>query len=80
MMDCQRVGQYAYVVGVDNYKQEEINMPDKEVDNKEVHPQTVGELRKFLEPFDDDCPLKGLNYGAFRYVLDGAGKGQVQYV
>lgn len=44
-----------------------------------VHPQTVGELRRFLEPFDDDCRLMAMNWGAFRYVLDGAGNGVIQY-
>lgn len=44
-----------------------------------IHPATVGELRRFLEPFDDDCPLMAMNWGAFRYVLDGAGNGKVQY-
>lgn len=44
-----------------------------------IHPTTVGELRKFLEPFDDDCPLMAMNWGAFRYVLDGDGNGMVQY-
>lgn len=45
----------------------------------EIRPQTVGELRDFLRPFTDELALKGLNYGAFRYVIDGAGNGQIQY-
>lgn len=47
---------------------------------KEIRPQTVGELRAFLAALEDDCPMRGLNYGAFRYVLDAQGNGQVQYV
>lgn len=46
-----------------------------------VHPATVGELRRFLEPFADDCPLMAMNWGAFRYVFDGNGNGNglIQY-
>lgn len=44
-----------------------------------LRPTTVGELRRFLEPFDDDCPLMAMNWGSFRYVLDGNGNGVVQY-
>jgi hypothetical protein len=44
-----------------------------------IHPQTVGELRRFLEPFADDCQLMAMNWGAFRYVLDGEGNGIIQY-
>lgn len=46
----------------------------------ECRPQTIGELRAFLAPFSDDCPLMPLNYGAFRYVLDAQGNGKIQYV
>lgn len=44
-----------------------------------IHPATVGELRRFLEPFADDCQLMAMNWGAFRYVLDGEGNGIIQY-
>jgi len=57
---------------------------DKEKSNdiyvgKEIKPTTVGELREFLLPFDDECPLMGLNYGAFRYVLNEKGEGLIQF-
>lgn len=46
---------------------------------KEIRPRTVKDLIKFLSQFDQDCELKALNYGAFRFVLDGEGNGQIQY-
>ncbi len=48
-------------------------------DHQLLHPATVGELRNFLEVFDDDCELMAMNWGAFRYVLDDNGNGKVQY-
>jgi len=44
-----------------------------------LRPNTVGELRKFLEPFNDETPLMAMNWGAFRYALDDKGNGLIQY-
>lgn len=38
-------------------------------------PQTVGELRKWLAPLDDECPLEALGHGRFDFEIeDGEGK------
>jgi len=55
------------------------NLDLSHLDLKEVRPTTVGELREFLLPFDDECPLMGLNYGGFRYVLNEKGEGLIQF-
>ncbi len=58
---------------------EESIVPEFTFKSESVSPRTVGELRRFLESFDDECPLRPLGYGAFHYVIDGEGNGLIDY-
>ena len=42
---------------------------------------TVGELRAFLDPFDDECPLLPEQYGIgiFYYEIDSECNGRVRF-